>query len=92
MLKVEFIWVVFGVLIFSNCQTKQAVDQAIQPWAENPWYWQYKGEPVMLLGASSDDNLFQWPAEMFTPASRFHAVSGRQLRAQHHERPRRSRF
>jgi len=35
----------------------------IRPWSENPSYWQYKGEPVLLLGASDDDNLFQWPAE-----------------------------
>lgn len=27
----------------------------------NPWYWQYKGEPVMLLGGSVEDNLFQIP-------------------------------
>ncbi len=44
-----------------------AKDNRIQPWTENPWYWQYNGEPVMLLGASSDDNLFQWPAEMLIP-------------------------
>lgn len=67
MLKIKFIWIVFGVLVFSNCQTKQMVDQAIQPWTENSWYWQYKGEPLMLLGASSDDNLFQWPEEMLVP-------------------------
>lgn len=73
MWKAKFIPVVFGVLLFPNCrtkqthQTKQAVDQTIQPWSENPWYWQYHGEPVMLLGASSDDNLFQWPAELLIP-------------------------
>ena len=32
----------------------------IQPYAQNPFYWQYKGEPVLLLGGSDDDNLFQW--------------------------------
>ncbi len=64
---VKSVWIVFGVLMFSNCQTKNAIDQAIQPWTENPWYWQYKGEPVLLLGTSSDDNLFQWPAEMLVP-------------------------
>jgi hypothetical protein len=42
-------------------------DQRIRPWSENPRFWQYKGEPVMLLGASSDDNLFQWPAKMLVP-------------------------
>ncbi len=67
MIKVKLIWIVFGVFMFLNCQTIKSVDKTIQPWAENPWYWQYKGEPVMLLGASSDDNLFQWPAEMLVP-------------------------
>lgn len=33
----------------------------IQPWPKNPRYWQYKGQPVMLLGGSQDDSLFQIP-------------------------------
>jgi hypothetical protein len=35
----------------------------IQPYSENPFYWQYRGEPVLLLGGSDDDNLFQWPVK-----------------------------
>jgi hypothetical protein len=40
-----------------------AADDAnrIQPWPDNPRYWQYKGQPVLLLGGSKDDNLFQIP-------------------------------
>jgi hypothetical protein len=34
----------------------------IQPWSGNPSYWQYKGKPVLLVGGSDDDNLFQWPS------------------------------
>jgi len=30
----------------------------IQPYTKNPRYWQYKGEPVMLLGGSKTDHLF----------------------------------
>ncbi|MCK4629645.1 MAG: hypothetical protein KAT56_11625, partial [Sedimentisphaerales bacterium] len=33
----------------------------IRPYSENPRYWQYKGRPVLLLGGSKDDNLFQIP-------------------------------
>ncbi len=33
----------------------------IRPYPKNPRYWQYKGEPVLLLGGSKDDNLFQIP-------------------------------
>ena len=33
----------------------------IRPYVKNPYYWQYKGEPVLLLGGSKDDNLFQIP-------------------------------
>jgi len=35
--------------------------ESIQPYTENPRYWQYKGEPILLLGGSKDDNLFQIP-------------------------------
>ncbi len=52
-------------VILAGCQNSK--DHRIQPWSENPWYWQYKGNPVLLLGASSDDNLFQWPAEILIP-------------------------
>lgn len=36
-------------------------DETIRPYSENPRYWQYRGEPVLLLGGSVDDNLFQIP-------------------------------
>ncbi len=33
----------------------------IRPCPQNPRYWQYKGKPVMLIGGSREDNLFQIP-------------------------------
>jgi len=33
----------------------------IQPWTGNAHYWQFKGKPVLLLGGSVEDNLFQIP-------------------------------
>ena len=33
----------------------------IRPYQKNPFYWQYRGEPVLLLGGSVEDNLFQIP-------------------------------
>lgn len=46
--------------------------QAIEPYSENNWYWQHDwGEgtkPVMLIGASGDDNPFQWAGAEFEPA------------------------
>jgi len=44
------------------CPGQGREDDGIKPWSENPRYWQYRGEPVFLLGASDDDNLFQWPS------------------------------
>lgn len=31
----------------------------VQPYVGNPLYWQYRGRPVLLLGGSVEDNLFQ---------------------------------
>ena len=36
-------------------------ESRIQPYTANPRYWEYGGEPVLLLGGSKDDNLFQLP-------------------------------
>jgi len=33
----------------------------IRPYEANPFYWQYRDKPVVLLGGSVEDNLFQVP-------------------------------
>lgn len=48
------LWVMIGQLTAEE-------PQRIQPYEKNPFYWQYNGEPVMLLGGSQDDNIFQLP-------------------------------
>jgi len=54
-----------GVLAILACMGTAAAagrgEDRIRPYENNPSYWQYKGKPVMLLGASKDDNLFQIP-------------------------------
>ncbi len=35
--------------------------ERIRPYQANSRYWEYKGRPVILLGGSKDDNLFQVP-------------------------------
>lgn len=35
--------------------------ERIKPYGKNPRYWQYKGKPILLLGGTKDDNLFQIP-------------------------------
>ncbi|MGQ9650137.1 MAG: hypothetical protein ACUVXJ_08500 [Phycisphaerae bacterium] len=46
-----------GLVTFAG----QAEDPRIRPYEKNPFYWQYRNRPVLLLGAGDDDNLFQWP-------------------------------
>jgi hypothetical protein len=38
-----------------------AASDGLRPYEKNPYYWQYHGQPVLLLGGSDDDNLFQLP-------------------------------
>ena len=42
------------------------VEGAIQPSEAHPFYWEYEGEPTLLIGGSDDDNLFQWTGERLT--------------------------
>ena len=42
-----------------NLETRNAI--AIRPSAGNAFFWEYRGEPVILIGGSVEDNLFQTP-------------------------------
>tara|TARA_R110002050_G_scaffold89495_1_gene188400 strand:+ start:486 stop:899 length:414 start_codon:yes stop_codon:yes gene_type:complete len=46
--------------------TNDTDSQGIKPYTQNPWYWQYQGEPLVLIGGSDDDNLFQWTGKQLT--------------------------
>jgi hypothetical protein len=50
-------------MAISGASVPARADEAdrIQPYARNPRYWQYKGRPVLLLGGSGQDNLFNHP-------------------------------
>jgi hypothetical protein len=53
----------------------------IHPWEENPWYWAQTGKPVLLVGGSDDDNLFQWPEkELIAQLDRLAAAGGNLIR------------
>jgi len=41
-------------------ETDHEDDSAIRPYRHNPWYWEYQEQPIMLIGASDRDNLWQW--------------------------------
>ncbi len=58
----------------------------IQPYAQNPSYWQYKGQPVLLLGGSKDDSLFQIP-DLREHLEALHAAGGNYIRNTMSDRP-----
>ncbi len=65
-MKHKFTLPLFGmilILILGQAATAQSPSERdammIQMYQKNPMYWQYKGEPVLLLGGSVQDNLFQ---------------------------------
>lgn len=42
-------------------QTVHAADESIRIDERSPWYWNYKGKTMLLLGGSWQDNLFNHP-------------------------------
>ncbi|MEX2514389.1 MAG: hypothetical protein WD398_15910 [Cyclobacteriaceae bacterium] len=52
--------IIFGI---ASCEPKKddrpTSNTPIRPWSENPFYWEYQGNPVLLLGGTINDNLFQ---------------------------------
>lgn len=70
-----------AVLLFAAPPASVADDSPLQPWSENPWYWSYRGRPVLLLGGSDDDNLFQWlEPDLLAQLDRLAAAGGNVIR------------
>ncbi|HCO92793.1 MAG TPA: hypothetical protein DIU00_02390 [Phycisphaerales bacterium] len=54
--------IVFAAVLTSvSVPATAASTKRIEIYKPNPAYWQYDGEPVLLIGGSKDDNLFQIP-------------------------------
>ena len=51
-------YLVFFSVLPQQVSAQVVADDYIQPYQENPRYWQYRRQPVLLLGGSQDDNLF----------------------------------
>lgn len=58
----------------------------IRPYSANPRYWQYRGQPILLLGGSKDDNLFQIP-DLRQHLDEMQAVGGNYIRNTMSDRP-----
>lgn len=67
------------VILAPAFESNAASSGRIQPWPKNPRYWQYKGQPVLLLGGSKDDNLFQIP-DLKEHLDEMRAVGGNYIR------------
>lgn len=52
----------------------------IRPYKENPYYWQYKNKPVLLLGGSWQDNLFNHPTRLEEHLDLLVSVGGNYVR------------
>jgi len=53
-------WVLWSVVVMMPAALGVAAHR-IDIYEANPAYWEYKGKPVLLIGGSKDDSLFQIP-------------------------------
>ena len=78
---------VFLGLIMMACSTNtpsgestQETDNYIRPYTENPFYWEYKGKPLVLLGGTWQDNLFNHPEGLADHLDKLVEVGGNYIR------------
>ena len=76
-------WLIIFSPLWIGLATMQAAEKPglLRPWEKNGWYWSYRDKPVMLLGGSDDDNLFQWPEKkLIAQLDRLVAAGGNVIR------------
>ena len=72
--------VILAALLMGAALAAHADEGRIRPWPENPFFWAYQGEPVLLLGGSREDNLFNNPEGLEEHLDRIAAAGGNYLR------------
>lgn len=75
---VIIIWIVLGFQ--PRYAVAQNEDIAIQPHTQNNFYWEYKGQPLLLLGGTWQDNLFNHPIRLEEHLDLLQAVGGNYVR------------
>ena len=46
--------------VSSKVKKSRGGETPIKPYSKNPSYWEYHGKPLLLIGGSDQDNIFQW--------------------------------
>ncbi|MHC4686483.1 MAG: hypothetical protein ACYTEW_19545 [Planctomycetota bacterium] len=59
--RFELLLMLFAALACVSAQAVASPVKRIEIYGPNPVYWQYNGKPILLLGGTKDDNLFQVP-------------------------------
>jgi hypothetical protein len=59
---------------------ERTADESIRPHGKNPRYWQYDDKPVLLLGGSWQDNLFNHPTNLEAHLDLLASVGGNYVR------------
>lgn len=74
-----YLFIIIALIVSSIILIKD--NPPILPWKENPYYWSIDDKPVLLLGGSDDDNLFQWPRDrLLDQLDRLKAAGGNLIR------------
>jgi len=84
--RIQQFLILWIALAPAGSSAKDAEESRIKPFTENPHYWQYQGEPVLLLGGSKDDSLFQIP-DLREHLDELQAVGGNYIRNTMSDRP-----
>ncbi len=70
----------FAIIISCTPKKKVSADERIMVYEKNPHYFAYKGEPVLLLGGSDEDNLFNNPELMMNNLNLLKKIGGNYIR------------
>ena len=79
-LSARWSFVLWFIISCTGQRQEQSPEQAIRIYGENPFYWEYKGQPVLLLGGSRQDNLFNHPEGLAAHLDLLQACGGNYIR------------
>jgi hypothetical protein len=71
---------VLAIVLLTGTAPLSAQEAPIRVYRDNPCYWEYRGGPMLLLGGSDEDNLFNHPALATKTMDTLAGIGGNYLR------------
>ena len=77
----RYVFTGMATLLLLSTTLESSASARIEPYTGNPYYWQFENTPIILIGGSGHDSIFQWnQSDLLSHLDTLASVGGNYIR------------